>query len=229
VIVAETRRSTEAEMLESLIPAITRIARGLGRVYQFEEYADLYQDGCIGAIRAIRTFEHGKGNELETFARPIIAGAVINAIRERDPLSRRARKMIRDAEMVRKQMEIEGRTVPTLDELTAKVRGLGGALLAARRAEVLFVHPERVTKTEPAIDTDEQPAEVAAKRDQTDRLRRALSHLEPRLRSVITDHYYGNRTIVQIGQRMNISSQRVTQLRTTALARLRTDLVARVQ
>ncbi len=228
-MLAERDSTTETEMLASLVPAITRIARGLGRVYHFEEYADLYQDGCIGALRAIRAFEAGKGNELETFARPIIAGEVINAIRERDPLSRRARKMIRNAETVRKQMEIEGRTSPTLDELTIKVRGLGGALLAARRAEGIFEDPERVTKVEPAIDTDEQPAEIAAKRDQVIRLHRALSRLEPRLRSVIAAHYYGDRSIVQIGRRMNISSQRVTQLRTTALRRMRTELGTRVQ
>ena len=59
---------------------------------------DLVGDGSIGLIRAVDSFDPLRGPQLDDYARRLIVGAMLNGIRRMDPVSERARRIVRDGE-----------------------------------------------------------------------------------------------------------------------------------
>ena len=51
-------------------------------IYPPYEYEDLFQHGCIGLIKAIRSFDNTKANMLSTYAVPVIAGEIKKVLRD---------------------------------------------------------------------------------------------------------------------------------------------------
>lgn len=75
--------------IENFLPLVRLIARILRhRLPSNVEYDDLFQDGCIGLMEALRTYRPGKGSELRGWATLRIRGAMLDGLRERADISR---------------------------------------------------------------------------------------------------------------------------------------------
>jgi RNA polymerase sigma factor (sigma-70 family) len=221
-----TAGAEREERYRQLLPLVGRLARGLARVYPFCEYDDLFQDGCVGMLRAAATFDPSRGVPLEAYARPLVAGAIFNGIRTRDPLSENARKLLRSAERERTESRKRGDQEPTLRELATRISGLGAALLMAYRADTLSLSRPLPEGNALPIDWSDDPARLAEERDRTRRLHAALATLTERQRSVVAKVYFGHKSVTTIGEEMSISSQRVSQLHQSAIANMRKALAA---
>jgi len=210
---------------EGLLPLAARLARGMWRVYRACEYQDVYQDACVGLVRAVQSFDPSRGVPLEAYARRIIAGAILNGVRARDPLSEHARKLLRDAERDRSRMLAEGRDEPTLRELSTRISGLGAALLMAHRAATVSLDAPLPDGERVPADHSSDPAQLFEHRERAERVRRAIGSLTDRQRAVVEMAYYADETVASVGEKLNISAQRVAQLRDRALVKMRTALV----
>jgi len=73
---------------------LERIAWGLYRRLSGCELEDLIADGVPGLIHAIERFDLGRGFKFKTYAVPRIRGAMFDAIRDRDPAPRIARRHV---------------------------------------------------------------------------------------------------------------------------------------
>ncbi len=209
-----------------LLPLVDRIARSLWSTLRCGEVSDFIQDGCIGMVRAVSAYDPERGVPIEAFARVYISGAILNGVRSRDPISENARKLIRQAESTRYAMAQERREVPTMREMAAQIAGLGGALVVAYRSQVLSLDEELPDGDEGPLDHDADPAAIAERRERIAQIRAALEALSERQREVIRRHYLQGQTVQSVGEQMNISPQRVSQLRQTALDNMRKTLAA---
>jgi RNA polymerase sigma factor (sigma-70 family) len=217
-------RAERDRLCAELFPLIARIARGLWRACQFGEFEEFYQDGCLGALRAIETYDAAHGVPLETYARPIIAGAIFNGIRARDPLSENARRLLREAERARCTMAAQGREVPTLQELSSQISGLAGALLMAHRAKTISLHGPMLREERLPADHDSDPARIVEGRERGRSLQSALSQLSERQRTFIELRYFRNKTAISVSRELGISLQRTYQLQERALTHMREAL-----
>ena len=205
-----------------LLPLVGSIARGLTRVYRCGDYQDVFQDGCLGMIRAVGAYDPERGVPLEAYARPIIAGAIVNGIRGRDPLSDHARGLLRTAEREREAAAIDGAPTPlTMQQMATRLSGLGAAMLMAHRANVVSLD-ERLPGGETLpVDWSNDPAHLVSEREDRVRLQAALETLTERQRSVIAAYYFADKTVQVVGEDFNVSAQRVSQLHRTALTNMR--------
>jgi RNA polymerase sigma factor (sigma-70 family) len=214
-------RDDRGNSCEQLLPLVTRIARGLWRAYQFGDYEEFYQDGCLGALRAIERYDASRGVPLEIYARPIIAGAIFNGIRARDPVSENARRLLRSAERARSTMAAEGRDVPTLQEMSQQIAGLAGALLVAYRANAVSLDCPLPRGQRVPADHDSDPARIIEESERRRKLHAALSQLTDRQRSFIELRYFRNKTVSDVSRELGISLQRAYQLQERALTHMR--------
>lgn len=219
--------SEREQRIAELLPLVANVARSVVRTYRCAEYADVYQDGCLGMLRAVDAFDASRGVPLRTYARPAIFGAVLNGIRARDPLSENARSVLREAERERQRISSERGEAPSLPDLTARVRGLYAAMLMAHRADTVSLDAPLPPGQRIAPDWSDDPAVASALRDEAREIAAAVESLSERQRAVVLLHYFDGRTKQSVSEQLGVSAQRVSQLHAAALANMRRRLAAR--
>jgi RNA polymerase sigma factor for flagellar operon FliA len=207
-----------------LFPLVRRIARRVARMVAGADVDDLVGDGCVGLIRAVDTFDPSRGLALETYARRIVVGAMLNGLRRSDPVSERARRELREAERERFALANERGALPSIAEMEQRRTRLRGARAAAYRYAPLSLDgPLPPTEALPADDRDD-PLRIVLKRSASRELSGALALLPPRQRLVLALHYFRELPLRRIGDQLRVSPQRASQLHLAALQRLRRTL-----
>jgi RNA polymerase sigma factor for flagellar operon FliA len=213
--------------IRDLFPLVKTLARRLHRVVGVADLDDLVGDGSIGLIRAVDRFDQTRGPLVETYARKMIVGAMLNGLRRRDPLSERTRRTLRRANNRRYELAQSLGTMPSLAELEREEPGLRRARLSAHRHLALSLDMPMAGGLDPLVDWDADPARVANERAKAQALREAIALLPERQRRILAMHYGDQcESIRTIGRKLSVSSQRVSQLHLSALARLRKAMPA---
>jgi RNA polymerase sigma factor for flagellar operon FliA len=213
--------------IRDLFPLVRTLARRLHRIVGIADLDDLVGDGSIGLIRAVDRFDDSRGSLLETYARKMIVGAMLNGLRRRDPLSERTRRILRRANIRRYELAQTLGTMPTLAELEREEPGLRRARLSAHRHLALSLDAPMAGGLDPLVDWDADPSLVASKRAKARALREAIALLPERQRRILALHYGdGCESLHAIGRKLAVSPQRISQLHLNALERLRKALPA---
>lgn len=189
------------------------------------ESADLVSEGVIGLMDAIDKFEPGRGLQFQTYAVPRIRGAIIDSIRAADWVPRSVRTKVREVDRVREELQLRLGRPPEDDELAAAT----GLPLAELR-EVLG-RPTVVA----SVDHDELaeihdggPRLDEAFEDEGTRelLMRAVRLLPERDQVIMALYFFEGLTLAEIGQVLDVTESRVSQLRSRATKALRVELAA---
>jgi RNA polymerase sigma factor for flagellar operon FliA len=213
---------TERERLvRRFLPLVKRMAKRVGRLVACVELGDLIGDGSIGLLRAIDSFDPSRGIELERYARHLVLGAMLNGIRRMDPVSERARRLVRLGDRTRYERESDAGGLPSLREIEAIHPGYVRALAASRRGQPLSLDAPLPLGESMKLEWGGDPARICERKIESDRFEALLDALTPRQRRVVLEHYYARRSLRSIGQSMAISPQRASQLHLTALSKLR--------
>lgn len=113
-----------ASRRESLIldhlPQVELLARRLHRRCPQVELDDLIQAGTIGLIQAVDRYDESRGCLLKTMAEHRIRGALLDYLRQVDPLPRNIRRFQKQRDAVIAEFTGEG-VNPSLDEIAARV------------------------------------------------------------------------------------------------------------
>jgi len=219
--------SERESAIAQLLPLVERIARGLMRVHGGLGYDDCYQDGCIGLIRAVDTYDPAVGVTLRQFAKPLIARGIFNGLRERDAIPDRSRATLRDAERERHRLAQERQEFPGTSEMLSRVVGLARAMLVAYRADAMSLDARLPPGEHISPDWSDDPAGIVERTETHRAVRVAVDRLTERQRAVLRLHYYARSTTGAISRDMRISTQRVSQLHLQALQNVRKALASR--
>ena len=195
---------------------------------------DLIQEGNLGLLRAVETFDHRLGFRVNTYASWWIRQAVTRAISKqgrtvRLPTRTRARvgRLKYTAETLRQQLERE----PTTQELAQalnmsvdKVQTIEERSQPVLSLEMLIAEEARLVDFI-ADHTAANPAEMAIREELIDYLHGALETLNPREQYVLRARFGLDdgqmHTLEKIGQELQLTRERVRQIEARALEKMR--------
>ena len=197
---------------------------------------DLIQEGNIGLMTAIGKFEYRRGNKLSTYATMLIRQAIIHAIERQEHTIRISGKMlgmIRKVEVVSKRLAWEYGYEPSLEEIADEIQ------LPVERVQKLQMMACRTTSLNaPVGDSDGacfgdslvdesagNPMENADRLISAHRLKQVFGLLTEREREVIKQRFGlrdgSCRTLGEIACQLGVTSERVRQIETEALEKIR--------
>ncbi|MFZ5624808.1 MAG: sigma-70 family RNA polymerase sigma factor [Gemmatimonadota bacterium] len=223
-----------AMLLDEYLGLVHHCARELAaRLPASVELDDLMSAGALGLIRALESFDLGRGLAFSTYAIRRIRGAMLDDLRARDWRPRSVRARARQVEAATNELEQALGRRPTPQELAERL-GITPDTLAGWQADLdagtlvsLDAAPqEGAPRLEETLrDTSvAAPEEALDQADEMARLREAMAHLPERERLVLTLYHFEELSLRQIAEVLHVTESRVSQIRTQALRRLRQHL-----
>jgi RNA polymerase sigma factor FliA len=202
------------------------------------EAADLISYGLIGLISAIERFEPDREIKFETYAIPRIKGAIIDELRALDWVPRSVRARAREIERANVKLEHRLHRAPTDEEMAAELEippeDFHDALIQISTSTIAALDElwtvsdtsgDQVSLLDTLQDPEApDPAEVMDESELEDRVADAIARLPEREKLVIALYYYENLTLREIGEVLDVTESRISQLHTKAVLRLRSRL-----
>lgn len=190
------------------------------------EYDDLVQIGALGLMKAVERFNPELNVKFSTYAVPLIIGAIKQYFRTDGliKVSRGEKELAQKVMRARTQFIAEKGKEPTLAEL-AELTALNREEIAtalevskplSSLQEVVYEEEGTVLTLEEQVGTEveEEVVEDFA-------LRQALHQLEPRLRLIIEERFFGEKTQRELAEKFGVSQVQISRLEKAALCRLR--------
>jgi RNA polymerase sigma factor for flagellar operon FliA len=222
---------------ESALPLVRRIASGvLRRLPAYFVNDDLVGDGCVGLLRALDTFDPSYNVSFEAWSSRIIRGAMFNGLRRMDVVPERTRRDARILDAARWRIAQTSGEAPD-DRTAASGAGLDDAKLYAVQLALSRATPVSLDAALPGtpsgatigdrVAADQaDPSEIVERREVQRVVDAAVAALPPRERLIIAACYAGFATFREIGGRLGISKQRVSQIHSRTLSNLRSTLAS---
>lgn len=226
---ASTPTDQRRELVEAHAALVRRVVRRLYRrlppyARGFEE-EDLLSVGIMGLLDARERYDPSSGTSFETFAEFRIKGAVLDEIRRHDFFPRRLRAKANALARAERALEEELGRPPREEEVAARLE-MSLDELAALRDEVApysFVEADHAT---PIQGRRPSPEKIVAARQVHERVRALIEQLPEREQLILDLYFTRELTLAQIGQLLDYSAGRISQLKSRALTTLREQLRA---
>ncbi len=229
--VNEEQRNTRDRLVMENVGLVKLLAHRLARRLPPQvEVSELMSIGTLGLIDAAGRYQPSLGVPFDAFARRRIHGAMLDALRELDWAPRSVRRMQRDLDDTLSRLRYTLGREPQ-DEEIAEALSLGAPEYAKmldqlRAAEVAVVRQadtdeEGRSLLDVAMDSNDGPHAQLERREMRTLLVEALSRLPERERQILALSYQEELTLAEIGEVIGVGESRVSQLRTQAVARLR--------
>ena len=230
-ILGETAHNQLVQSNLRLVVAIARryVGRGMALL-------DLIQEGNVGLIRAVERFDYRRGFKFSTYATWWIRQSISRAIADQGRTIRMPIHVLDAVNKVTRSQrdltQVLGRA-PTVEEIAEDLE-----LDVDRVVELSRIALDTVSLETPVGEDDDgtlgdlvedvdsvRPADMASFASLQDQLAEALEGLNPREREVLIMRFGladgRMRTLEEVGAHFNVTRERVRQLETKALAKLR--------
>lgn len=198
------------------------------------EFDDLVSYGIFGLLDAINKFDPERGIKFKTYAMTRIRGAVFDELRSIDWIPRSVRQKAKQVEVVIAELENKlGRTVEddeiarelgmSVAEFQQLLNELSGVSMVSLN-DIWFMGDDSDELS--ILDTLEAPDSLnpdvlVEKEEIRDLIVDAIKKLPDKEKKVIVLYYYEDLTLKEIGQILEVTESRVSQLHTKAIMRLR--------
>jgi RNA polymerase primary sigma factor len=236
---AKKIRDGDKDALDDLVNANLRFVVSVAKKFlnQGLSYMDLIAEGNIGLITAARRFDERREFRFISYAVWWIRQAIQKAIAEQTNTVRLPINRTQQAQKIRKlsrQLEQSEKRVARDDEIAEKLglslRKMGQIKAASSpltRLDENAYDEDGITLSETLVDPDDQtPEEAFVDGEMAFELEQAMHVLKPRELEILS-RYYGlgdeePASLETIGQDINLSRERVRQIRNQALQKMRT-------
>jgi len=229
-------------LIELYLPTVRLIAlRLVANMPDSVDPEDLVSAGVFGLTEAIEDFDLARGFKFETFSFWRIRGAMIDQLRELDPVPRLVRQQ--NAQFAAAMAELFGRfgrpateqemadhlkiSLAQVDKLARQAHSMPTASLSAptwitdtqRVVSLGDALPDR--RSEDPRRRSEDPRQRARRYETLSIVCKGLSRRE---RLLLILYYYEGVTMKEIGLTLDLSESRVSQMHTELIDRLKTTL-----
>lgn len=224
-------------LLNEHLGLVHHVARQMSRTLAVRaDFDELVSAGAMGLMTALDGFEPTRGLAFSTFAAPRIRGAILDELRKQDHVPRSIRRKTREIAAARETlMRVLGR-LPDDDELSEHL-GVDRETLWRWQADVEGAHHipldrapgERENHAPAPIEvlttSEDSEVEDAINHEQeVHHLKDAIMRLKEQERIVLSLYYFEELKLHEIAKVLELTESRVSQIRSKALGKLRTDL-----
>lgn len=218
---------TAAQIVERYMPLITRVALRIARQLPASvDRRDVINEGVVGVLRALRSWDGREGVRFSTFISYRIAGQILDYLRGCDWRTRYARDGAKRIEAAREILAQEFGREPSSDELCRYLgvpsRTFKVWLGAERSIPISLDQPVEtrlgMVKIDlPDCETVEESvlhAEVCAE------IRAAIARLSSQEQMVVQGVFFQGASAETLGSKMGVSSSRVSQIKSQAVRKM---------
>jgi RNA polymerase sigma factor for flagellar operon FliA len=235
---AEPTVELRNQLVEQYLPLVKYNAERIwSRLPDGVELDDLISAGVFGLMDAIDAFDLNRGVKFETYCVPRIRGAMLDELRTMDWVPRLVRSKASKMEEARKTLEAELGRPPNTDEMATKLNVSleeYEQMVADATAVSLVSLNKKWYETDSYKDVreidiledkkSEDPTNRIQNRDLMRLVTRGLNRNE---RLIIILYYYEDMTMKEIGATLDLSESRVSQMHSSIVARLQSQLAKR--
>ena len=195
---------------------------------------DLMSAGIFGLMDAVKAFDPKRGVKFETYCTPRIRGAILDELRAMDWVPRLVRSRAHKLGQAARALEAQLGRKPDAKELAKQMRipmREFRKLQRDARAVGLISLSRKWFETDSSKDVREidviedkrtdDPFRAAQRKDIRDLVTRGLSRAE---RLIILLYYFEEMTMKEIGETLDLSESRVSQMHSAILERLKHQL-----
>ena len=200
---------------------------------------DLMSAGLFGLMDAIDAYDPGRQVKFETYCAPRIRGAILDELRSMDWVPRLVRHRTARVEAMRQQIEMETGN-PASDEEVAARLDIDPEQFEKYKRDSRAVSVSSITRKatgdEDGRETREievvkeeafgGPVQFLQRRDLKELITRGLNRAE---RLIVVLYYYEGMTMKEIGQTLDLSESRVSQMHSSILQRLKAQMQHRMR
>ena len=221
------------DLIEKYAPLVKRIAHHLlARLPSSILVDDLIQAGMIGLLEAARRYDSSKGASFETYAGIRIRGSIIDEVRRGDwtprSVHRNGRRISEAIQSIEARTSADATDIAIAEEMDIGIDEYHKLLKDNVESRLFSV--EELTSSdgdgpgEQLMDADPGPMRNAEKHAFVDSLAQAIKTLPERERLVLALYYDEELNLKEIGQILEVSESRVSQIHSQAAHRLRARL-----
>ena len=225
---------TRDRLVMDHLPLVKTMASRLAhRLPSQVELSELVSVGTLGLIDAAGRYKPSLGVPFDAFARRRIHGAMLDSLRELDWAPRSLRRMQRTVDsavaQLRSDLNREPESAEIASALSVSENEYEKMLDQLRSAELATIR-QAGTGTDGRnlldvmIDPSEGPHVRLERQELREQLAKAIVDLPDRERQILALYYEEELTLAEIGEVIGVGESRVSQLRTQAIARLRSAM-----
>ena len=224
------------QLLARHLGLVHHVAREVSRRIPSIEIGELVSAGALGLMKALDSFDLTRGLAFSTYAVLRIRGAILDDLRSRDSTPRSVRMKRRKIEAVAATLEGELGRAPTPKEIAERLEI--DLETFWKWKDAVGIHCETDvpvnSKGQRASRDAENHADPSAplasqqlvNSEHVAHLRHLIGRLPEQQRRVLALYYYEELNLRQVGEVLQVSESRVSQIRSQALRRLKTEITA---
>ena len=214
--------NARCELIEGNLKLVLSVIKKFN--YKADNLDDLFQVGAMGLIKAIDNFDLSHGVMFSTYAVPMIIGEIRRYLRDNSKIriSRSLKDIAYKTLQFKEKYIQEHYKEPTIEEISkaicVEVEEIVIALEAIQEPVSIYT-PIYTNGNDEIYLVDQIPDGEYNENERINKMiiEEGIRRLNPRLKNIIYDRYYNNKTQMEIAEEIGISQAQVSRLEKSAL------------